>query len=128
MAVFLLHLRAPHFGDHLPGFVQDGQPLGLRRVGTGETAPQRPKQEVLEMRRWQAFLLTSFLDAGKPNYKPFFMTSDLWKASLVAVFDHADEIGGAGGDKLGSECPHDWIQQQSTVKPMYTHVRMVLYM
>lgn len=109
MAVFLLHLRAAHFGDHLPGFVQDGQPLWLRRVGTGETAPQRPKQEVLEMGQQQAFFISSFTDAGKPNYEPFceFMTSDLGKAGLVTVFNHTDEISGTGCNKLRSECPHD---------------------
>lgn len=56
MAVFSQYLRAAHFGDHLPGFVQDGQPLGFRRVGTGETATQRPKQEVLEARPVQNFV------------------------------------------------------------------------
>lgn len=37
-AVVLQHLGAAHFGDHLPGFVQDGQPLGLRRVGARQAA------------------------------------------------------------------------------------------
>ncbi len=43
------------------------------------------------------------------------MPSDLREAGLVAVFDHADEVGGPRCDKLWSERPHDWIQQQGTV-------------
>lgn len=42
-------------------------------------------------------------------------SAHLGEAGLVAVFDHADEVGGSGRHKLGPECPHDRIQQQSTV-------------
>lgn len=70
-AVLLLYLRASHFGDHLPSFVQDGEPLRLGGVGTGETASQRPKQKVLDMEQEKCILLSSFMVAGKPNYEPF---------------------------------------------------------
>ncbi len=36
-----------------------------------------------------------------------FMPSDLWEAGLVAVFDHTDEVGGSGCNKLWPERPHD---------------------
>lgn len=103
----LQHLRASHFGDHLPGLVQDGQPLRLRRVSTGETVSQRSKQKVLDMGQQQHELPSSFITA-KSDYEAFqFMTSDLGEASLVTVFDHSDEIGGTSCNKLRSECPHD---------------------
>lgn len=39
----------------------------------------------------------------------------LGEAGLVAVFDHADEVGGSGRHKLGPERPHDRVQKQGTV-------------
>lgn len=56
VAVFSRYLRAADFGDDLPGFVQDGQLLGFKRVGAGQTATQRSEQQVLERRRQQSFL------------------------------------------------------------------------
>lgn len=41
------YLGTAHFSDDLPGLVEDGQPLGLRRVGTCQTPAQGPKQQVL---------------------------------------------------------------------------------
>ena len=41
---------------------------------------------------------------------------DLWKAGLIAVFDHADEVCRPGGHELGPERPHDGIQQQGTLE------------
>lgn len=70
-AVFLQHLRASHFGDHLPGLVQDGQPLRLRRVSTGETVSQRSKQKVLDMGQ-QLDLISSFMNTAKSDYEAFF--------------------------------------------------------
>lgn len=49
------YLRTAHFGDDLPGFIENRQPLGFRRVSTGQTATQRPKQQVLERRRRVSF-------------------------------------------------------------------------
>lgn len=68
---FLQHLRASDFGDHLPGFIQDCEPLRLWGVGTGETASQRPKQKVLDMGKQQCVLFSSFKVAGKPTYESF---------------------------------------------------------
>lgn len=39
--------RAADFSDHLPGFVQDRQPLGFGGVGAGQTASQRAEEQVL---------------------------------------------------------------------------------
>ena len=43
------------------------------------------------------------------------MTTDLWEARLIAVFDHADEVCRPGSHELGPERPHDGIQQQGAV-------------
>lgn len=62
------YLRAADFGDNLPGFVKDRQPLGFRRVGTNQTATQRPKQQVLERRRQQSFFINTFTFTGSPRH------------------------------------------------------------
>lgn len=47
-AIDCAYQRAADFGDHLPGFVQDRQPLWFWRVGGGQAASQRAKQQVLD--------------------------------------------------------------------------------
>lgn len=44
------------------------------------------------------------------------MTSDLWETRLITVFDHTDEVSGSGCNKLWSERPHDWIQEQGAAQ------------
>lgn len=46
--LFALYLWTSHFGDDLPGLIEDGQPFRLRRVSTGQAAAQRAKQQVLK--------------------------------------------------------------------------------
>lgn len=46
--LFVMYLWTSHFGDDLPGLIEDGQPFCLRRVSTGQTAAQRAKQQVLK--------------------------------------------------------------------------------
>lgn len=50
VSVFSLHLRAADFGDDLPGFIKDGQPLRLWGVSVCQTAAQGTKKQVLERR------------------------------------------------------------------------------
>lgn len=44
----LQNLRVSDSGDDFPGFVQDGEPLRLWRIGAGQTATQRAVQQVLQ--------------------------------------------------------------------------------
>lgn len=53
------YLRTADFGDDLPGFIQDRQPLRFWRVGTGQTATQRSEQQML-VRRSQSNFQSDF--------------------------------------------------------------------
>lgn len=46
---------------------------------------------------------------GSPPASLLLKPAHLGEAGLVAVFDHADEVGGSGRHKLGPERPHDRI-------------------
>lgn len=50
-ALVCLYPRTADFGDDLPGFIEDRQPLGFWRVGTRQTATQRSKQQMLQRRK-----------------------------------------------------------------------------
>lgn len=67
-ALFSQYLRAADFGDHLPGFIEDRQPLGLWRVGTSQAATQRPEQQVLERRCQSSFFFKHLHPFGSPHH------------------------------------------------------------
>lgn len=104
-----------HFSDDLPSFVEYGESLTLWRVSTGQTATQRRKQQVLEKYKHEYKLWNRPWD--------FDLSVDcrcvfchLGKSSFITVFDHANKVCRSRCDKFCPECPHDRVQQESTME------------